>query len=220
MQGAPALFLQGAAGDIDPLIDVQSRFEPAQSQGESLGAEVVRVARGEMERVTGEPLLRWKTEEIDFKRFGDAKRTVSARLSLLSLGDRWGMLGMPGEPFVELGLDFKQWAPIDFPYVVGYTNGYAGYFPTEKAHEEGGYGANYGDTMHLSADSGEKMVALGLEWVNGSQWSEPIPRTIASGGLAGLRGSLRLKGIGEGVEAVFLTLAPQGIGAKRFIAKG
>ena len=210
MRGAPALFLQGAAGDIDPLIDVQSRFEPAQSQGEALGAEVVRVARGEMERVTGEPLLRWKTEEVDFKRFGDAKRTVSARLSLLSLGDRWAMLGMPGEPFVELGLDFKQWAPIDFPYVIGYTNGYAGYFPTEKAHEEGGYGANYGDTMHLSADSGEKMVALGLEWVNGSQWSEPIPRTIESGGLAELGGSLELKGIGEDVEAVFFDASPLG----------
>ena len=64
LQGAPALFLQGAAGDIDPLIDVQSRFEPAESQGKALGAEVVRVVRGNMEIAQGDPLLGWKTEDV------------------------------------------------------------------------------------------------------------------------------------------------------------
>lgn len=105
------------------------------------------------------------------------------------------MLGMPGETFVELGLEFKRWAPLDFPYVVGYTNGYAGYFPTQKAHEEGGYGANYGDTVHLAADSGEKMVSLGLEWVNKRQWLVPMPSEVSSGIRVNIRGKLSLEGL-------------------------
>ena len=211
MLGAPALFLQGAAGDIDPLIDVQSRFEPAQSQGEALGAEVVRVARGKMEMAQEYPILRWQTKNIDFKRFGDPKRTVSVRLSLMSLGSRWAMLGMPGEPFVELGLEFKRWAPLDFPYVVGYTNGYVGYFPTEKAHEEGGYGANYGDTMHLAAESGEEMISLGLEWVNKSQWSVPMPRVVSCGKQIQLKGRLGLEGKNEvDIEGVFFDASSLG----------
>ena len=44
--GATGLFLQGAAGDLDPYIDVQNDFGPARDQGEELGQEVVRVARG------------------------------------------------------------------------------------------------------------------------------------------------------------------------------
>jgi hypothetical protein len=47
--------------------------------------------------------------------------------------------------------------------MLGYTNGYAGYFPTLQANREGGYGASWGRTMHIEPISGEAMVTAALE---------------------------------------------------------
>jgi hypothetical protein len=47
-------------------------------------------------------------------------------------------LAVPGEVFVEIGLELKRRAP-NKTYIVGIANGYIGYFPTETAHAVGGY---------------------------------------------------------------------------------
>ncbi len=204
MPGATALFIQGAGGDVDPYIDVQNRFEPAVAQGEQLGAEVVRVATAPMQRIYSTPLLGWETIDSAYDRFGRSGSAVPTRLSMLSLGGQWAMLGLPGEPFVELGLNFKQWAPVPYAYLVGYTNGYAGYFPTLQAHREGGYGANYGDTMHLAADSGEDMVRRGLDVLNGRVWQVRPPEAVRSGEPARMRGELNLSAFAPLPTDVFL----------------
>ena len=49
------------------------------------------------------------------------------------------LVGIPGEVFVEIGLDIKEKSTLDNTFVIGYTNGYIGYIPTSKAHQEGGY---------------------------------------------------------------------------------
>lgn len=46
---------------------------------------------------------------------------------------------VPGELFVELGLDIQRRSPFPFTQVVGYANGWVGYLPTEEAVAEGGY---------------------------------------------------------------------------------
>lgn len=213
--GATALFIQGAGGDIDPLIDVQSRFEPALTQGEKLGAEVVRVAAAPMVRVASSPVLGWETIESAYGRFEQRGDEVPTRLSMLSLGSQWAMLGLPGEPFVELGLEFKQWAPVSFPYLVGYTNGYAGYFPTRQAHREGGYGANYGDTMHLAADAGEEMVDQGLNALNARVWQIRPPAAVRTGEDIRIGGMLRLSEFVPTPSTVFMDATPLG-GEERY----
>ena len=45
----------------------------------------------------------------------------------------------PAELFVEFGLEMKKRSPFKHTFVVELANGYAGYVPTEKAFEEGGY---------------------------------------------------------------------------------
>jgi hypothetical protein len=47
------------------------------------------------------------------------------------------LMGMPGEPFVEFGLDFRSRSPAPASYLAGYCNGYHGYFPTIRAAVEG-----------------------------------------------------------------------------------
>ena len=60
------------------------------------------------------------------------------------------MVGIPGEPFAELGLSIKEgWEPAQV-LVVAYANGYFGYFPTMEAFQEGGYEAET-SVFHPSA---------------------------------------------------------------------
>jgi neutral ceramidase len=45
----------------------------------------------------------------------------------------------PGEMFHAIGKRVKTACPATFPHLMGYTNGYVGYFPEQKAYAEGGY---------------------------------------------------------------------------------
>ena len=51
------------------------------------------------------------------------------------------LLGIPGEPFTEIGVGIKEAPGWDMILPCGLTNGYMGYFPTKSAFDEGGYEA-------------------------------------------------------------------------------
>jgi len=192
--GAMALFLQGAAGDLDPYIDVQNDFDPAREQGEELGREVVQVARKLAEEgfhLEPEPAIEWIPLAKSFRHFYDGGRNVTAHFGLLRLGRALSFVGLPGEPFVGLQLDLKSRSPAPFTFMLGYVNGYAGYFPTQQANREGGYGASYGGTMHLEAGAGEAMVAAALEELARDVWVSQLPDTLVGGAVVELEASLR-----------------------------
>lgn len=191
--GTVALFLQGADGDLDPYIDVQNDFAPAQDQGEELGREVERVVRaldpyreGQPHALELNPLIEVTHYQHTFAGFYDRSQSIETPFSLLRIGDRLAFVNLPGEPFVELQLDLKARSPLPFTFLIGYANGYAGYFPTLKANREGGYGANSGGTMHLEAAAGEVMVARALEELTASFWEQPLPKVVIGGSVTRL----------------------------------
>ncbi|RLF01856.1 MAG: hypothetical protein DRK00_10795 [Thermoprotei archaeon] len=49
------------------------------------------------------------------------------------------IVGLPGEPFVEVGLRIKSSSRASLTMVAGYANDAIGYLPTDEAFEEGGY---------------------------------------------------------------------------------
>jgi hypothetical protein len=69
--------------------------------------------------------------------------------------------GLPGEPFVEFGLDFRDRAPVRHAFFAGYANGYFGYFPTVRAAAAGGYGAE-GIVARSEVGAGEAMVDMAI----------------------------------------------------------
>lgn len=50
-----------------------------------------------------------------------------------------GITAIPGEPFVEIGLELKRRSPLRPAFTIGLANGYSGYIPTPAQHELGGY---------------------------------------------------------------------------------
>jgi hypothetical protein len=49
------------------------------------------------------------------------------------------LVGIPGEPLVEVGIRVKKSSPLSPTLIVSYANGYCGYIATSEAYEQGGY---------------------------------------------------------------------------------
>ena len=62
-------------------------------------------------------------------------------ISIVSIGDAIRFVGIPGEPFTEIGRRIKAESFAAMTFVTCITNGYYGYFPTANAYREGGYEA-------------------------------------------------------------------------------
>lgn len=58
----------------------------------------------------------------------------------LSVGDL-AIVGIPGEPFCEVGKQVRAQSPFPVQFVLGLSNGCEGYYPTRDAYEVNGYEA-------------------------------------------------------------------------------
>jgi hypothetical protein len=64
--------------------------------------------------------------------------SVKVPTTALRMGDlMW--VTFPGEMFSGIGKKVKAASPATGAHLMGYTNGYIGYFPEQTAYSEGGY---------------------------------------------------------------------------------
>ena len=70
------------------------------------------------------------------------------------------LVGIPGEPFTEVGVKIKDTEGFDMIMPCGLVNGYEGYFPVKAAFDEGGYEAR---TSRYKTGVAEAVVANGKE---------------------------------------------------------
>ncbi len=181
---AVCLYVQGAAGDINPFFDKMARAEDGikrmHETGQQLGNEVVTVARTITTESPTHPSLTFAMDKLTFKPRWNVDKVLAMLkermepevydryrdyltaplecpvMSLVINGDI-ALMGMPGEPFTEFATSYRARSPVRHSFFVGYANGYYGYFPTISAAVSGGYGA---DTIVARAEvgAGEQMV--------------------------------------------------------------
>lgn len=76
---------------------------------------------------------------VECQRLAEMPMEHTASVQALRLGDA-SIVALPGEIFVEFGLNIKQQSPASPQFVVSLANGYIGYVCTDKAlTEHGGY---------------------------------------------------------------------------------
>ncbi len=142
-----SFFLQEAPGDINPYFAVTPLEEDAVSirdrAGEMLGREVVRVAKEIHPQTENEPDLSFSEERVN----------VHLRWN----PEKWAIMTMPGEPFVQYQLAWRERCPVRGALLVGYANGYDGYFPTIPSATLGGYGAANPATW-VEIGAGDRML--------------------------------------------------------------
>jgi len=86
---------------------------------------------------------------------------LELHVTTLLLNKRIALVGMPGEPFVNFQVNWRDRCPVPDAFFLGYTNGYFDYFPTIDAAAEGGYGAADSNT-YVEVGAGERMLRQAL----------------------------------------------------------
>jgi len=82
-------------------------------------------------------------------------------VTTLLLNKQIAFVGMPGEPFVNFQINWRDRCPVQDAFFLGYANGYFDYFPTIEAASEGGYGAGDSNT-YVEVGAGERMLRQAL----------------------------------------------------------
>jgi hypothetical protein len=169
--GGQAMFLQGAAGDINPFWDktppAEGAFEEAEKMGRALAEEATRVYRS-IDDTRSDRSISFHTEIIPLAHRDDVERRerpFHAEVNTVLIGDDLALATFPGEFFVEHGLELKARSRIENTLFVGYCNRRLRYFPTIQAATEGGYGAaHYGSSSatQVEVGAGERLVDRAL----------------------------------------------------------
>jgi len=158
--GATALFIQGAAGDINPYHDkepVATQFQAVDAMGQALGKYVVSIL-GKTKPVTGP--LRTYSEVLNVKNRWHTNETIPIGWTAGAFGDSLCFAALPGEPFVEFQMMFREKSECTNSMLFGYSysagGAWAGYIPTILASVQGGYGADYNTTVAVG--TGERLI--------------------------------------------------------------
>lgn len=64
---------------------------------------------------------------------------LEVEVQVIALGDRYAWVSLPGEIFVELGLEIKQDSPFPHTIIAELANGIIGYIPARRAYAQGNY---------------------------------------------------------------------------------
>jgi len=179
-----AMFLQGGDGDINPYYAVHPLPEDAVKMrdwtGERLGQEAARVAEKIRTEDVSDPSLDFVEDTLDFhlrwdrvkfreavlKSWGpqaaealDRRSDQPLRLPVATvlINKTIALMTMPGEPFVDFQINWRDRCPVRDAFFLGYANGSFGYFPTIRAASLGGYGAANTAT-YVEPDAGDRMV--------------------------------------------------------------
>lgn len=147
--GVIGIYAQGAAGDVNPRFvgGLDGRVEDLEATanlGYEIGKEVARVYKTITPIVPTDPQIRVINQDIecpftyarvmaDFTQPTFIVPTTAVRI------DNFTWVTFPGEMFHEIGQRVKASTHTMYSYLVGYSNGSVGYFPTQKAYSEGGY---------------------------------------------------------------------------------
>jgi hypothetical protein len=179
-----SFYVQGAPGDINPFHAQQPLQQDAVKwrdwAGERLGKEAARVAKeihsqapadGSIDSIT-ESLtvhLRWNAEKFraalvkflgpeGIELYGaPIHEQFAVPTTTVLINKSIAIATVPGEPFVDFQTNWRDRCPVETAILMGYTNGYNGYFPTIQAASKNGYGAASASTW-VEVGAGERII--------------------------------------------------------------
>lgn len=147
--GVLGIFIQGAAGDINPrfvggLDGYTDDLEKTRELGYEIGQEAVKVFSDIKTYHPIIPRIKLVHNEITCPRKYAAvvadfrNTTLDIPVTAIKI-DQFIWVTFPGELFHEIGKNIKTMTHTRFPFIAGYCNGSLGYLPTQQSHSEGGY---------------------------------------------------------------------------------
>jgi hypothetical protein len=154
-------------------IKTLARLEPVRSAAPRVRSEMVKL---DLPAVTAEEVAKARKDATTFGK--DAPtflekvnafkvldvaaregRPQEVEVQVIALGDDLAWVSMPGEIFVELGLEVKRRSPFRHTIIAELANGAIGYIPTRRAFAEGNYEPV---SARCAPGSGERLVETAL----------------------------------------------------------
>ena len=188
---AVCMFVQGGAGDINPLIMSPRKRKPEDvidygaigKVGSLLAAEVLELSRSLRPSTQGVATLHIKEDALQFHGRFQADLTYDIHFTTVLINNEIAVASFPGEPFVKFQLDWKASSDVPHPFFFGYTvNGTVGdkpgYVPDIRSAAYGGYGADSSPNL-MEVGAGEAIMNRHLEnlyWLRGIMRKEPGPK--------------------------------------------
>lgn len=97
-------------------------------------------------------------------------RPWEVEVQVITLGDQLAWVALPGEIFVQLGLDLKLDSPFPQTMIAELANGSIGYIPNMRAYPQGNYEVV---SARCAAGSGEKLVATAVRLLKDAHRASP-----------------------------------------------
>jgi len=160
LPGTQVMFVQGGAGDINPLFQGRSGRQAEDiaqmdTVGQLLAAEVLRANTRvrPLAPVTSPIVVR--SEVVPFRERWDKDKTIDVGLTTLLIGRELAIAATPGEPMHRLQRTWKEQAEVPVPLFWGYTwsagGTWPGYLPDLRSAAYGGYGADASTRIEIGA---------------------------------------------------------------------
>jgi len=161
------MFLQGGAGDIDTYYTGVAPEEDPEAKlkwtADRLGSEVLKVVHSIHAEDASDASIQAVEERLPFHwrwapgKFEEVMRkvnppsllkyylpdippTLELPVETVLLNRRLALAALPGEPFVDLQMNWRARCPVADCLFLGYTNGFFSYLPTIQAAAQGGHG--------------------------------------------------------------------------------
>ena len=187
-EDAMCVFVQGGAGDINPLFlargdDREMDFAVVEAMGSLLAVEVQR-ALSFLEGAEGRSdSFKSESSVTEFRHRFEADAKLTLGVTSVLINDDIGIVTMPGEPFHKFQKDLRQASDLPHMYLFGYccNAGYEwpSYLPDLVSAGRGGYGAS--DATRAEVGCGERLVNEGLVQLfrlQGKLKPEPVRHTF------------------------------------------
>lgn len=167
--GGHCVFLLGAAGDLNPYDADMFRYATADevfAKVEEVGLRVaaeVTEALDTIDTFHADAALAYDAYDIPMGLRQDgphASKEREVELATFLLAERYAIVTIPGELFVELGQDLQARSPAKSTWIMANAYDSSGYLPTMQAACQGGYGAAWGTVLEFGA--GERLVHQAL----------------------------------------------------------
>jgi hypothetical protein len=160
MKGVQCMFVQGGAGDINPLFlarkgNDEEDFAVVATMGNLLAAEVLKTARPLRTAAPQTPSIESMGEVLKFSHRWEPDRTLEVGITTVLLNREIAIAAVPGEPHHRLQTYWKEHADVPVPLFYGYTfssgGGWPGYLPDLRTAAYGGYGADVTTSVEIGA---------------------------------------------------------------------
>ena len=170
------LFVQGAAGNIESLIissrrngpddPFQTDYNSIERVGHLLSYEAIKLAKSMHPKPDNETSIRCLSDSLKFKGRFDQDKVFDVHICTILINDDIAIAAVPGEPFVQLQLDWKQRVLVSQSFVFGYTwfqGTWPNYIPDIVSAARGGYGADQNGPTMIEVGAGEAIMNKHLE---------------------------------------------------------